>query len=97
MSDCNWTVYVDDNFHYRNEDERYSLGAFDSYDAAVVACKKIVDDFLQGSSAKTDAELYDQYTSFGSDPWIKGPAPAPGTKPFSAWDYARQRCAELRP
>jgi hypothetical protein len=65
MSDSNWTVYVDDNFHYMNEDERYSLGAFDSYDAAAAACKKIVDAFLQGNPAKTSAELYDHYTSFG--------------------------------
>jgi len=97
MTEGSWTVYVDDNFHYMDEDERYCLGAFDSLEAALAACRKIVDAFLQDKPAKTADELYDLYTSFGEDPWIKGPSPASGTPPFSAWDYARQRCKELRP
>ncbi len=97
MTEGKWTVYVDDNFHYMDEDKRYCLGNFDSLDAAVAACRKIVDDFLQDNPAKTADELYDQFTSFGEDPWIKDPSPAPDTPPFSAWDYARKRCNELRP
>ncbi len=97
MTGGDWTIYVDDNFHYMEEDERYCLGTFNSLDVAVAACRNIVDKFLQDNPAKTADELYDQYTSFGADPWIKGPSPAPDTPPFSAWDYARQRCNELRP
>ncbi len=97
MTEGNWTVYVDDNFHYMDEDERYCLGAFDSIDAAVAACRNIVDEFLKDNPAKTADELYDQYTSFGEDPWIKGPFPASDAPSFSAWSYARQRCNELRP
>jgi hypothetical protein len=97
MTECSWTVYVDNNFHYMDEDERYCLGAFDSFDAAVAACRKIVDGFLHDNPAKTADELYDQYTSFGEDPWIKGPNQESDAAPFSAWNYARQRCNELRP
>ena len=97
MAGGDWTVYVDDNFHYMDEDERYCLGTFETLDAAVAACRDIVDRFLQDNPAKTADDLYDQYTSFGEDPWIKGPSPAPDPPPFSAWDYARKRCNELRP
>lgn len=97
MSCRNWTVYIDDNFHYMDEDKRYCLGVFCSFDSAVAACRKIVDAFLRDNPAKTAGVLYDQYILFGEDPWIKGPALAPDAEPFSAWDYARQRCNELRP
>jgi hypothetical protein len=97
MTESRWTVYVDDNFHYMDEDERYCLGAFDSLDSAITACRKIVDVFLHDNEAKTADELYDHYVMFGEDPWITGPTPVAGTPGFSAWDYARQRCNELRP
>ena len=44
-----WTVYVDSNYHYMNEDERHSIGSFESYDDALLACQKIVDEFLISS------------------------------------------------
>ena len=97
MTADNWTVFVDDNFHYMDEDERYKLGTFDSYSAAVAACKKIVDEFLQHNTAKTADELYDQYIAFGEDPWIQGTTPPSEAQQFSAWDYARQRCNEVLP
>jgi hypothetical protein len=95
MTEGSWTVYVDDNFHYMDVDERYCLGAFDSLDAAVAACRNIVDEFLQDYLGKAADELYQQYVLFGPDPWIKGPFPASGNPRFSAWVYARQRCEEL--
>lgn len=91
-----WTVYVDDNFHYMDEDERYVLGAFDSYEAALVACRKIVDEFLCDNPASTADELYESFIQFGEDPWIMGPATATEMPRFSARDYALQRCHELR-
>jgi len=97
MTTSGWTVYVDDNFNYGDEDERYCLGTFDSYDAAVTACMQIVDAFLQGNAAETAEALYDQYTSFGEDPWVSGPMPEQGSQKFSAWTYALNRCHELRP
>jgi hypothetical protein len=89
-----YEVFVDDNFHYRDESERYRLGSFTSCQAAIERCKQIVDDYLldaykPGLSA---AELYSSYQSFGEDPWI---ASSDSSCTFSAWGYAKQRCKEL--
>src|SRR5437879_6107440 len=37
-----YTVFVDDNFHYMDESERYKLGEFADCASAVAACKQIV-------------------------------------------------------
>ncbi len=94
QSAITYTVYVDDNFHYMDESERYKLGDFESCEAAVAACKKIVDDFLdQGyTSGMRFAELYGGYTMFGEDPFIVSDD---ARCRFSAWSYARQRSREL--
>lgn len=89
-----WTVYVDDNFHYMDEGERYALGSFDCYESAVLACQKIVDEFLENNSAETGDKLFESYVKFGEDPWITGPNETPDQPVFSARDYARQRCNE---
>jgi hypothetical protein len=41
-----YTVFVDDNFHIGDEEERHKLGEYDSCREAVAACKEIVNDFL---------------------------------------------------
>ncbi len=95
-----WTVYVDDNFHYMDETERYHLGDFDSYAEAVEACKAIVERFVSShfKPGMTAEELLSQYKSFGEDPFIVGDNSIPE---FSAWEYARSRvdeiCTELPP
>lgn len=80
-----------------DEDERYKGGEFDTYQEALIFCKKIVDEFLVDSLAKnpalTEQELYKMYTGFGEDPFIS-PTTA-DTPRFSAWDYARERCQIL--
>ena len=55
-----YTVFVDDNFHYMDESERYKLGEFADCASAVAACKQIVDEFLTTCNldANTDAEIY---------------------------------------
>ena len=35
-----YTVFVDDNFHYMDKDERYTHGLFETLEAAVEAAKK---------------------------------------------------------
>jgi hypothetical protein len=89
-----YTVFVDDNFHYMDEDERYKLGEFATYEDAVVACEQIVDEYVLADlePGMTARELYRRYISFGEDPWISNPGEHPH---FSAWDYARARCKEL--
>ncbi len=88
-----YTVRVDDNYHYMDPDERYTLGNFDTLEDAIKAAKAIVDDYLSSAfnPGMNADDLYQSYTSFGEDPFIIGPLPAN----FSAWEYARTRCAEL--
>jgi hypothetical protein len=87
-----YSVFVDDNSHYMDEEHRYKLGDFDSPEKAVAAAKKIVDDFLTSHRApgQSAEELLSAYKSFGEDPWISG-----GACKFSAWDYAQLRCREI--
>jgi hypothetical protein len=87
-----YTVFVDDNFHYMDESERYKLGEFPDCASAMAACKKIVDEFLTSSGANNDAGLYNQYVTFGEDPWISSDD---SECKFSAWNYARERAKEL--
>lgn len=90
-----YTVFVDDNFHYMREEERYRHGEYSSYEEALTASKAIVDSFLMehyktGVSAE---ELYQAYVCFGDDPFI---VPSDAANPdFSAWTYAKQRCSEI--
>lgn len=90
-----YRVLVDDNFHYMDEEERYEHGSYSSLEAATVAAQAIVDEFLVEARqpGMTAGELFDQYTSFGEDPFIV--APGESRVLFSAWDYARRRCEEL--
>ena len=88
-----YKVFVDDTFHYMDEEERTTHGEFATLGTAIDACKKIGNKFLasayeSGMSAK---ELYSKYKMFGEDPWISGRVGVP----FSAWEYAKQRCSEL--
>ena len=89
-----YEVYVDDNFHFMDESERYRVGEFQSHDEAVAACKKVVDGFLEGEFKKgmSSEELYELYMMFGEDPFI---IPSDEAEHFSAWEYAKGRCMEL--
>lgn len=88
-----YTVFVDDNFRYMDESERYKLGEFDDCQSAVAVCKQIVDDFLSSCDPSRDAdEMLAQYTNFGEDPWITSDEP---DCKFSAWEYAGARCRQL--
>lgn len=90
-----YTVFVADNYHYMDEDERYELGTFETLEAAIEACRKIVDEYLAGAHkpGMTARELFENYTTFGEDPYVVSSAVI--GVPFSAWDYARQRCDEI--
>ena len=83
-------VFVDDNFHFMNEDERYPYGQFETLDDALAKCREIVDGSLlhlykPGMSVR---DLLDNYRAFGRDPWVNGIT-------FDAWTYARVRCIEI--
>lgn len=89
-----YRVLVDDNFHYQDESERYTLGTFATCAEATAACRRIVDEFLLDAykPGMDVGDLYRLYTGFGEDPFIVGPDPACR---FSAWTYAKTRCAEI--
>jgi hypothetical protein len=89
-----YRVLVDDNFHYMDTSYRYELGLFDTVEAAVAACKKIVDAFLADNykPGMTTGELLTQYALFGEDPFVYT---GDGTVPFSARDYASERIREI--
>src|SRR5215471_14393256 len=92
-----YRVLIDDNFHYMDESARTTLGEFATLEAAVAAARRVVDEFLEGAlePGMTADKLYQVYTGFGDDPFIVGPGVT--TVVFSAWDYARERCAVLCP
>ena len=85
-----YEVFVDDNYHYMDENERYLAGTFDDLSEAIAKCRAIVDSELQHvhKAGMQADELFSQHCMFGDDPWIKG-----GN--FSARDYARKRCEEI--
>jgi hypothetical protein len=91
-----YTVYVDDNFHYMDESERFKKGDYATLDEAIAACKRMVDEFLSDAvePGVTAAERYAQYTGFGPDPFIVTDDPDAGSPPFSAWNYAKERCEQ---
>jgi len=89
----NYTVFIDDNYHF-GESGGYRVGDFDTYEEAVTAASKVVEDYIrsayrEGMSAE---ELLSSYRTFGDDPYI---VPDDGTPPFSAWAYAERLCREL--
>ena len=89
-----YEVYVDDNFHYMDESERYKLGTFETCQEAIAACMKKVDESLEEAYEKGMSfdKLIESYVMFGEDPFIIS---KDKTCFFSGRDYARKRAAEL--
>jgi hypothetical protein len=87
-----FVVHVDDNFHPKDPSERYRLGDYPSADAAIAACRQLVDEFLGAwfKPGMRSTVLYETYVHFGEDPFIMPLGPEKAS--FSAWDYARERC-----
>lgn len=85
-------VFVDDNFHYMDERERYLYGSYATAAEAIAVCQDLVDQWLSAhyKPGMAPSELYGLYTCFGADPFVRAPE-AGVSSPFSAWDYARQR------
>ncbi|MEO8027988.1 MAG: hypothetical protein ABI823_16000, partial [Bryobacteraceae bacterium] len=60
-----YVVFVDDNYHYMDETERYRLGEFADCQSAVEACKRIVDECLTQNRNRTASEILSEYLMFG--------------------------------
>jgi hypothetical protein len=92
-----YEVLIDDNFHYQDESERVSHGVFATADEALAACRSIVDGFLTDAfkpDMSPDA-LYKYYMGFGDDPFVVPVDPKDASVRFSAWEYAKERCAVI--
>ena len=92
-----YQIYIDDNFHYMNEDERVKGPLLRSKEAAIAEVKQIVDESLlwernQCENPNDPKELYERYIAFGDDPFILS---EDKSFRFSAWEYAKLRSAEL--
>jgi hypothetical protein len=88
-----YIVYVDDNYHYMDETERYKLGEYDTREAAVAACKAKVEEYFERieKGKYSYEELWGGYMEYGEDPYISN---EDIKDHFSAWEYAKQRCQE---
>ena len=84
-----FAVYVDDNFHYTDEGERYKHGSFETLELAIAACKRFVEGEVSYmyKAGMSSEELYSLYQSFGEDPFVRGSTDG---VPFSAWNYAKE-------
>ncbi|CAN5462781.1 hypothetical protein BH10PSE17_BH10PSE17_27510 [soil metagenome] len=89
-----FTVLVDDNFHYMDEDERTTAGVFETAEQALACAQGIVDRWLLDAHkpGMKPVDLFASYKSFGEDPFI---VPSEGGGRFSAWEYAERRCEEI--
>jgi hypothetical protein len=92
-----YRVMVDDNFEYMDEDARWELGEYATFEEAVAASKKMVEDFFSDAEpGQTAKQLYDGYVMFGDDPWIiEFGGAEQAAKRFSAWDYAKEHAKRL--
>jgi hypothetical protein len=90
-------VIVAGHARYMDKDAEYELGSFEDLESAIAASKKLVDNYLQSAfqPGMTAEALLRGYMMFGEDPYILGPNKKTDSGPFSAVDYARQRCAEI--
>jgi protein associated with RNAse G/E len=71
---ASFEVFVDDNFHFMDEGERYSAGRFYTYEDAVAKAKSIVDKCLKTyyKPGMTSESLCKGYKMYGEDPFIVG-------------------------
>jgi hypothetical protein len=91
-----YCVLIDDNFHYMDEERRSHLAVYSNYEDALEQAKEITrKSVLRHKGASAD-ETYENYTDFGSDPFIQaiGGAPEPKER-YSAWGYADLYSKEL--
>jgi len=87
-----FTVYVGNNC--RSINERTTHGEFKTYEEAVAACKRIVDQWLLSKyrAGMNADELDEAYGFDGDNPCVD---PEPDGEHFSALEYAKSRCEEV--
>lgn len=90
-----YTVFVDDNSHYMDEEYRYKLGEFETLEAATKAAEELLEKWVKENRSinKTGSQTFSDYCAFGDDPFIIGPDQKKVL--FSARDYMKDRTAIL--
>lgn len=91
-----YRVLVDENYHHADPESRWTPGTFATADEALAACRKMVDDDLVNlhKPGMHASVLLVQYQMFGDDPFPVAVDGAASVE-FSAWDYAKERCAVI--
>ena len=90
-----YKVFIDDNYHYMDESERYAAGSYDSLEEAVTKCKELTIKSLRDLYEKgiTPEKLKAQWSMFGEDPYVFG---GDGGVPFSARKFvSTELCKEI--
>jgi hypothetical protein len=89
-----YQVICGDNFHYMDESENIPGNQYESAEAAIAAAKRIVEQSLwqHYEPGMTADDLYEYYTDFGDDPFIRT---EDKSCVFSAWAYADARSKEI--
>jgi len=95
MNKYTYKVIVADNYHYQDEESEYEGGTYTNCKEAKEACQEIVNaslhiiDNIEELSLSERQKLFEQYATFGEDPFIVTDDPRCS---FSAWSYVRSLC-----
>jgi hypothetical protein len=91
-SNMSYQLKIYDNFHYMDENEAYMHGAFATYEDALHAAKKIVEDHIISNykPGMSPSEMSANYKMFGEDPIIISEFRQDDERQFSAWTYAQE-------
>jgi hypothetical protein len=75
-----YKIYVDDNYHYMDESERYVADSYSSLEEAVERCKELTIKSLEDlyEDGITPENLSAQWAMFGEDPFVFGGVRIPG-------------------
>jgi hypothetical protein len=68
-----YVVMVNDDFHYKDESERYRAGEFATAEEAVARCRQIDDEYLDEARKienSTATALGQNHVMFGEDPFV---------------------------
>ena len=89
-----YKIYLDENSHYLDENDRQYLGAYETAEDAIKAAEGIIDESLRQNyePGLKPEQLYKQYRAYGEDPFIVSDDK---NIDFSAMVYAKYRCKEI--
>lgn len=89
-------IRIFDKYHHWDEASTYDHGSYETYEEAVIAAKKIVEEFFSGECkpGKTSGDLMASFAMYGEDPVVIPEEPGKG-EIFSPHEYAEEYVKEL--